>query len=128
MSKFFRYFLGLQSPLQFMIGLSVKGDLVGTDHFGNKYYRGKKRRGYTTDRRWVVYKSGRVEASEVPPEYHGWLHHQTDVFPSEESGYRKSWIKPYEPNKTGTTLAYRPNGYNGTRPKVTGDYEAWTPE
>ena len=128
MNQFFRYFLGLQSPLQFMMGLSLKGHFVGKDQYGNKYYRGKARRGYTTDRRWVVYASGNAEASAVPPEFHGWLHHQTDIFPSEDGGYRKAWIKPYEPNKTGTTLAYRPKGYHGNRSKVTGDYEAWTPE
>ena len=128
MNSFFRYFLGLQSPLQFMIGLSYKGRFVGTDQFGNKYYRGKIRAGYTRERRWVVYSSGHAEASEVPPEFHGWLHHQNDVFPSEDKGFRKAWIKPYEPNKTGTTLAYRPAGYDGKRPRATGDYEAWTPE
>jgi NADH:ubiquinone oxidoreductase subunit len=126
--KFFRFFLSTQSPLQFFVGLTVKGSYVGEDQFGNQYYRGKKRKGYTHERRWVVYQSGNVDASEVPPEFHGWLHHQTDVFPDADKGYRKDWIKPYEPNKTGTTLAYRPPGYKGKRAKVTGDYEAWTPE
>ena len=128
MNKFFRYFLGLQSPLQFMLGLWFKGHYVGKDQCGNKYYRGKARRGYKSERRWVVYSSGMNEATQVPPEFHGWLHHQTDSFPSETSGYRKAWIKPYVPNVTGTSLAYRPPGYKGERPKVTGDYEAWTPE
>ena len=128
MRQFFRYFLSLQSPLQFMIGLWFKGHYVGNDPYGNKYYKGKARRGYKNERRWIVYKSGNAEASEVPPEFHGWLHHQTNNFPNDDNGYRKAWIKPHTPNATGTTLAYRPDGYNGQRQKVTGDYEAWTPE
>ena len=132
MKQFFRYFLGIQSPLQFMAALSWRGKYVGSDQFGNKYYKGKARKGYNHERRWVVYKSGQVEASEVPAEFHGWLHHQTDNFPSVAEGassYRKAWITPYKPNLTGTTLAYRPDGYNGgARAKATGDYEAWTPD
>src|SRR5262249_31746080 len=47
----------------------VSGHFVGKDAFGNRYYenRGGKRR-------WVLYK-GTVEASRVPPDWHGWLHH-----------------------------------------------------
>lgn len=106
----------------------MRAKYVGGDAFGNKYYRGKPRRGYKIERRWVVYKSGNIDGSEVPPEFHGWLHHQTDIFPDENTGYRKAWIKPYEPNKTGTTLAYKPPGYEGKRARATGDYEAWTPD
>jgi NADH:ubiquinone oxidoreductase subunit len=128
--SFFKNFLGLQSPVTFLINLMMKGRYVGTDQFGNKYYSGKARKGYTHERRWVKYKSGNVEATEVPPEFHGWLHHQTDIFPKDNSGYRKAWIKPYEPNLTGTTSKYVPDGHplsGKTRKKATGDYEAWTP-
>src|SRR3954452_1493686 len=44
------------------------GTLVGTDAFGNRYYQNKD-----GSRRWVVY-NGTVEASRVPPDWHGWLH------------------------------------------------------
>ena len=131
MKTFFAYFLGLQSPLTYLLRLNLNGTYVGSDHFGNKYYRAKARRGYNRERRWIKYASGDVEASQVPPEFHGWMHHQTDIFPSENTGYRKAWIKPYEPNLTGTTLAYRPDGHQlngGKRKRATGDYEAWTPK
>lgn len=131
MKKFFDYFLGIQSPLTFLLRLWTQGEFVGEDMFGNKYYRAKARAGYNHDRRWVNYKSGNVEASEVPPEFHGWLHHQTDKFPSQNEGYRKAWQKPHVPNLTGTTLAYKPTGHQlaeGQRARATGDYEAWTPE
>ena len=40
-----------------------------TDEFGNRYYQNKD-----GSRRWVIY-NGTVEASRVPPDWHGWLHH-----------------------------------------------------
>jgi NADH:ubiquinone oxidoreductase subunit len=103
---------------------------VGTDTLGNKYFRAKARKGYNHERRWVIYK-GEAEASNVPPEWHGWLHHQTDAVPQASSGYRRIWQKPHRPNLTGTNQAYRPPGHvlmGGQRDKATGDYEAWKPE
>lgn len=108
-----------------------KGRLVGSDDQGNKYYEAKDGAsigGYV--RRWVIY-NGDAEASRVPPEWHGWLHHTVDVSP-DKSGYRvKPWEKPHRANLTGTSLAYRPSGSllaEGVRPAATGDYEAWKPE
>ena len=104
---------------------------VGADASGNRYYRAKPRRGYKLDRRWVVYK-GAPEASRVPPEWHGWLHHQSDAVPSSDTAApRRVWQKPHVQNLTGTTQAYRPPGHvlsGGQRDKATGDYEAWTPD
>lgn len=103
---------------------------VGTDSFGNKYYEGKPIKGYKRPRRWVIYK-GKPEASAIPPEWHGWIHHQTNVVPDEkEISFRRSWQKPYVPNMTGTEKAYRPKGHvleGGQRARATGDYEAWDP-
>lgn len=129
--KLFNLFLGIQSPFTFMIRLWSQGEYVGDDQFGNKYYRAKPRKGYNHDRRWVHYKSGNVEASEVPPEFHGWLHHQTNQFPLAQNGFRQAWQKPHQQNLTGTTLAYKPTGHQlstGQRNRATGDYEAWTPK
>ncbi len=129
--KFFDLFLGIQSPVTYLLRLWVSGDYVGADQFGNRYYRAKARRNYNHERRWVKYESGHVEATEVPPEFHGWLHHQTDVFPNHTNGYRKPWQKDHEPNLTGTTLAYKPKGHllnEGRRNRATGDYQAWTPD
>jgi NADH:ubiquinone oxidoreductase subunit len=99
-----------------------KGVFVGKDEFGNRYYR--ERNG----KRWVIY-AGQVEATAIPPGWYGWLHHQVDEPPSED--YRAhDWEKPHQPNLTGTPLAYRPPGSVLTpeqRPRVTGDYDAWTP-
>lgn len=125
-------FLGVLSPAHIsLFTLTSGGKFVGKDDFGNKYYRAKPRKGYKRERRWVIY-NGRPEASMVPPEWHGWLHHQNDNVPCEQDEtFRRSWTKPHKPNLTGTNLAYRPPGHileGGKRPEVTGDYEAWTPQ
>jgi NADH:ubiquinone oxidoreductase subunit len=115
----------------------LRGELVGTDQFGNRYYRDKRRpplkRGggrESRERRWVIY-NGEPEASRVPPEWHGWLHH-TFAEPPQDSGKRKyPWQKEHQPNLTGTPGAYRPPGSvlkGGHRAPAAGDYEAWTPE
>lgn len=123
-------FLGVLSPAHINLFTMRKGGKpVGEDQLGNKYYRANPRKGYKRERRWVMYK-GAPEASSVPPEWHGWLHHQTDVIPSEGESYRREWQAPHKPNLTGTKQAYRPPGHileGGKRDKATGDYEAWKP-
>ncbi len=124
-------FLGVSSPVHIMFFAAKKrGRKIGVDQLGNKYYEAKPIKGYKRNRRWVMYK-GAPEASNVPPEWHGWLHHQSDVVPSEDGlSYRQTWQKPHKANMTGTNQAYRPAGHilaGGKRAKVTGDYEPWIP-
>lgn len=124
-------FLGALSPahINFFTWAS-RGQKVGQDQLGNIYYRAKPRPGYKRERRWVMYK-GAPEASSVPPEWHGWLHHQSDEVPGENAAsFRRVWQKPPQPNLTGTKQAYRPPGHileGGQREKATGDYQAWQP-
>ena len=108
------------------------GEFVGQDEFGNRYFR---TRGGAVDptlgfqRRWVIYK-GYAEASTIPPGWYGWIHHRTDVPPTEEAYTPRSWQKPHIRNLTGSPAAYRPKGSvlaGRARPRVTGDYSAWTP-
>jgi NADH:ubiquinone oxidoreductase subunit len=106
----------------------LHGRQVGTDATGNIYFTDRRpRAGSGRARRWVMY-AGVPEASDVPPEWHAWLHHTTDA-PLPE-GPRLPWQKPHLPNETGTPLSYRPPGHDyegGKRARATGDYEAWTP-
>lgn len=127
--------LGVLSPVHItMVTWFSGGKYVGRDGAGNRYYRGRLARAAQStirkERRWVMYK-GAPEATKVPPEWHGWLHYQTDVVPDETApGYRRPWQKPHRPNLTGTNQAYRPPGHvlsGGRRAPATGDYEAWTP-
>ena len=108
------------------------GELVGTDETGNTYYRTKGGKIDPTlgfERRWVVY-NGYAEATKIPPEWHGWIHHTVDVAPTEETYTSREWEKPHIPNMTGTPAACRPSGStlaSGHRPAATGDYQPWTP-
>ena len=107
----------------------VMGELVGTDEFGNRYYRSKGRRLNGRQRRWVLYK-GRGEASMVPPEWHAWLHHTVAAPLTEDAVLARPCQKEHQPNRTGTAAAYRPRGHDlsgGRRAPASGDYEAWTP-
>ena len=104
------------------------GRLVGADDFGNRYYRGRARKGNPRERRWVIY-AGEIEASRVPAEWHAWLHHVTDQAPLGPRR-RHAWQLPHQPNLTGTPEAYRPAGsllMGGTRAKASADYQPWTP-
>lgn len=104
------------------------GSAVGEDESGNLYYEGGSDSEGRT-RRWVIY-NGPAEPSRIPPGWHGWLHHRTDISPAAETYRPHPWEKPHKPNMTGTAAAYRPAGSilrPGSRPVVTGDYDAWTP-
>jgi len=96
---------------------------VGADTFGNRYYRSKDGK-----RRWVLYR-GTVEASRVPADWHGWLHH-TFKEPPDGSVVARPWEKEHLPNLSGTEGAYYPPGSlarTGVRAPATGDYEPWSP-
>jgi NADH:ubiquinone oxidoreductase subunit len=106
----------------------LHGREVGTDAAGNRYFEDRRVVQGTRRRRWVDY-AGAVEASSIPPEWHGWMHYTIDA-PLPEVR-RRAWQKPHLPNVTGTAASYRPPGHDyagGIRAAATGDYEAWTPE
>jgi NADH:ubiquinone oxidoreductase subunit len=110
-----------------------RGQFVGEDEFGNRYYRERRRAGdWRRERRWVVYhRLDVIEPSLVPPGWHAWLHHNLEEPPTEQSLPRQRWEKPYLPNLSGTPQAYLPPGHEmrgGRRDPATGDYEAWRPE
>jgi NADH:ubiquinone oxidoreductase subunit len=99
-----------------------KGEFVGADEVGNRYYRERNGK-----RRWVVY-NGLAEPSAIPPGWHGWMHRRTDEVPPAYAP--REWEKPHEPNLTGTAYAYRPPGsVLNPHPHTPGgpDYEPWKP-
>ncbi|KAL4717485.1 hypothetical protein ACJJTC_000634 [Scirpophaga incertulas] len=105
-----------------------EGRLVGTDKNGNKYYENTY---YMLGRsRWVEYNHcvrWDYNASQVTPEWYGWLHYKTDCLPHEDPAkYRISccpfthrWLLPAEENVTGTILAFYP--YSTVRASI----QAW---
>ena len=86
---------------------------------------------FSRKRRYVMYK-GYADASRVPADWHGWLHHTFDEPPTKEPFKIKEWEKPHVPNMTGTLFAYHPKG---SIAKITSEtpeaenpgYEAWKP-
>ena len=99
------------------------GTKVGEDSQGNVYYQTAN-----SKRRWVIY-NGESEASRVPPDWHGWLHHTYDEPPTVAPLPRKSWELPHEENMTGLPGAYHPPGsLYVADPKPRRDYDAWQPE
>ena len=108
-----------------------KGEKIGTDEFGNVYYRApSKIPSSIAERRWVIY-NGLAEPSKIPPGWHGWMHHRTDVSPADEEYIPREWEKPHLANPTGTSAAYHPDGslFN-PRPDAGApkDYEVWQPK
>ena len=108
-----------------------QGRLVGQDELGNRYFIQRKGVGpLGVPRRWVVYKT-QAEASQVSPDWHGWLHHTVDTLPTEENYTSRPWQQPHRMNMTGTAEAWRPQGSilaGGERSKATGDYKPWRPQ
>lgn len=112
--------------------ISRGGKLVGEDDYGNRYFEERKS-GSGADgvpRRWVVYK-GYADASRVPADWHGWLHHTFAEAPVDAPLPRRPWELDHKPNLTGTVYAYRPAGsLADPRPRAasSADYEAWRPD
>src|ERR1044071_7281946 len=107
----------------------LRGELVGTDDQGNRYYQDK--RTVTSARRrkrWVIYQ-GEPEASRVPPDWHGWLHYNTNTAPPADGLPRKFGQKYHLRNLSGADLASRPPGSTlvNSPDKPKPPYEAWRP-
>lgn len=107
----------------------LRGELVGSDAYGNRYYQDRRTVAGRPRRRWVMF-DGDPEASKVPPLWHAWLHRQIDHTPCDDDDPGYDWEQPHHPNTTGSPAAWRPAGHplaSGQRPPATGDYEPWRP-
>ncbi len=126
----FTWWTGATIGARFQI--SRGSQFVGEDDFGNRYFETtqKRRENDGRSRRFVIYK-GYADASKVPPDWHGWLHHTFEEPPTTAPLLRQSWEKDYQPNLTGTVWAWRPKGSiarGGERQRASGDYQPWTPD
>ena len=74
------------------------GKLVGTDEFGNKYYKNKK------DERCVIYARD-IEATKITSDWFLWMHHTVNELPS-DTVKKYNWQKEHTPNSTGTPDPY----------------------
>ena len=73
---------------------------VGSDEFGNKYYKSKK------DERWVIY-SNNIEATKITSDWYLWMHHTVDKIP-DKMLKNLNGKKKHQENKTGTSNSYKP--------------------
>jgi NADH:ubiquinone oxidoreductase subunit len=113
-----------------MLYSSRKGELVGEDNLGNRYYQSRSDKSGESPRRWVMY-NGSNDAARVSPDWHGWLHGTFDGHPDSYLPTARAWELDSPGNPTGSAAAYRPAGAiekGGARAKVTGDYQAWSPD
>jgi len=83
------------------------GEHIGTDKFGNKYFEDTGDHVPYGRDRWVEYKAKNYDASQVPPEWHSWLHHISDTPLSAVPKYHID----HKPNLSGTSWAYSPNNF-----------------
>ena len=91
------------------------GKYVGSDEFGNKYYKNKK------DERWVVY-ANTIEASRITSDWYLWMHHTINEIPKNDKK-KYSWQKKHSENLTGTEHSYKPNKISKSD-KIK-KYESW---
>eukprot|EP00835_Amoeboradix_gromovi_P006396 NODE_741_length_4668_cov_0.416721.p3 type:complete len:138 gc:universal NODE_741_length_4668_cov_0.416721:1117-704(-) len=105
------------------------GELVGTDRFGNKYYTG----GTEFNReRFIVYKNktnnyGGYDASQIPPEWHSWIHRISDAVPKPFNEAKEKGLVPfYETFKENLTLDE--NSRFKTKSTVPPKVKPWTPK
>ncbi len=105
------------------------GQLVGIDRFGNEYYTG----GIEFNReRYVRFKNkknsyGGYDASQIPPEWHSWIHRINDTVPRSYTELKTTGIIPFfETFKENVTLnnQYRFKTKSTVPPKI----ESWTPQ
>nr|KAJ3415083.1 hypothetical protein HK105_001602 [Polyrhizophydium stewartii] len=96
------------------------GALVGKDALGNEYY--ENRDDIHGRDRWVVLRKWNYDASQIPPEWHQWMHRMTDDIPSETTIPKPFYASDPRENLTGTRGAFKT--YNTTVPKMT----EWEPK
>ncbi|VDN59423.1 unnamed protein product [Dracunculus medinensis] len=117
---------GIRATLKkrYLMDETRSGTFVGEDKFGNRYYEDKS---YNVPRsRWVEYPEYRwleYDASQIPPEWHHWLHHMTDKTPVQNPPVQRKWILGHEENLT-LELDKKYVPYSTTRSKIVG----WQPK
>eukprot|EP00897_Mesotaenium_endlicherianum_P008819 jgi/Mesen1/7966/ME000422S07124 len=104
--------------------------LVGIDTFGNKYYERLHDVQYGRHR-WVEFKdSHNYDASTVPPEWHGWLHHINDYTPEQLIKFRPAYLQEHKRNPTGEgdEKIYHAKGHAlNPNQREWKKFEPWTP-
>ena len=72
--------------------------------------------------RWVQYNKWDFDASQIPPEWHQWMHRMSDDIPTEKTLPKPMFASTSREHLTGTRGAFKT--YNTTIPKLT----SWDPK
>ncbi|VIO87434.1 Uncharacterized protein BM_BM7199 [Brugia malayi] len=100
------------------------GKFMGEDKFGNKYYEDNSY--FMPRNRWVEYPEHvwlDYDASQIPAEWHMWLHHITDETPVQNPPKQRKWMLDHE--ETLTLLENRKYyPYSTTKQKLS----LWNPK
>ncbi|CAG8500515.1 6830_t:CDS:2 [Funneliformis caledonium] len=72
--------------------------------------------------RWVDYAKHYGDASQIPPEWHSWIHKITEDPPTIDPPPRPKYLSPFNENFTGTRKAFKT--YSTTGPKIL----SWEPK
>ena len=95
----------------------IFGKYVGSDDYGNKYYKNKN------DERWVIY-SKNIEAKKITSDWYLWIHHTVDKIPDKHTEDKKYiWQKKHLENQTGTENSFKPVKIKKNNMKK--KYETW---
>ena len=96
------------------------GNFVGTDEYGNNYFKSSN-----GTKRWVNY-NGVCDASNISPAWHSWIHKTTDKVPS----FEKDNLSMSKSDDTYTEIKkngkYYPNNFKNH--SIFNDYESWKPK
>ena len=96
------------------------GNFVGTDEYGNNYFKSSN-----GTKRWVNYKDV-CDASNISPAWHSWIHKTTDKVPS----FEKDNLSTSNSEDTYTEIKknrkYHPNNFKNHL--IFNDYESWKPK
>uniref|UniRef100_A0A0R3S3F7 NADH dehydrogenase [ubiquinone] 1 alpha subcomplex subunit 12 n=1 Tax=Elaeophora elaphi TaxID=1147741 RepID=A0A0R3S3F7_9BILA len=99
------------------------GKFMGEDKFGNKYYEDNSY--FIPRNRWVEYPEHvwlDYDPSQIPAEWHMWLHHITDETPVQNPPKQRKWMLDHEETLTLLNRKYYP--YSTTKQKLS----LWNPK
>jgi len=82
------------------------GEFKGMDMFGNTYWEGMT---WIGPKRWVDYKNYWYDPTEIPAEWHPWLHYTTDV--DGKNLQKPIYSHTHRPNITSSDAPYSPQNF-----------------
>ena len=117
----------LMKNISLLIYTLLKGNFVGKDENGNKFYQSNVSHGTKKDKRWVLFK--KEEDTNIQPNWHAWLHHLVNKVPNDKLKKNFFWQKKKTSNFTGTDKAYLPKGHilNKKKGESNKNYVSWKP-